>query len=235
MIQLPKFLLFILFVCPFYSFLYAQGEPQIEEQTRSMSKGSYNALVVDLPQSSYKKVQKMWKKYAKNYRGKLKYDRKTNEYFLDNAEIKDMSDNTIDIIAKITEKGENGSEMTVWFNLGVTYLSSEEHPQRYPIAEAMLSNFSLQVSADWLKELLKIEEAKLEDMNEELTILEKEKVNEEENIKKQEEIIVKAEEDIKDSEKNIEKNLEDQDKQEVVIKDQEKVIEVIKKKLEKLK
>lgn len=218
----------------FQGTLYAQGEPQIEEATKSMSKGSFNALVVDLPQSSYKKAQKMWKKYSKNLRGKLKYDRKADEYFLDNAEIKDISENSIDITAQIYQKGENGSEMTVWFNLGVTYLSSEEHPERFAVAHAILSDFSLLVSADWLKERLKEEEKTLDGMNSELNDLENIKLDEEKNIQKQEEIIAKAEESIKNSENTIEKNVDDQAKQGTVISDQEKVIEGIKKKLKKL-
>jgi len=231
---MKKLLLILFSLSILQATLYAQGEPQIEEATKSMSKGAFNALVVDLPQSSYKKAQKMWKKYAKNFRGRLKYDRKTNEYFLDNAEIKDMSDNSIDITAQIYQKGENGSEMTVWFNLGVTYLSSEEHPERFAKAHAILSDFSLLVSADWLKELLKEEEKTLDGMNSELNDLENQKLDEEKNIKKQEEIIAKAEESIKNSEDNIEKNIEEQAKQETVISDQEKVIEGIKKKLKKL-
>ena len=63
----------------------------------------------------------------KNFKGKLKYNRKIDEYFSDNAEIKDMSENAVDIISKVYDNGAEGTTVAIWFNLGVTYLSSEKY------------------------------------------------------------------------------------------------------------
>lgn len=98
--------IFILFTIT-YTTTFAQTgfEFKILEENRSMSKGNANALIVNLPNTSYKQVNKLWNKYLKNFKGKMKYNRKIDEYFSDNAEIKDMSENAVDIISKIYDNG----------------------------------------------------------------------------------------------------------------------------------
>jgi len=224
--------IFILFTMA-YTTTFAQTdfEFKVLEENRSMTKGSANALIVNLPNTSYKQVNKLWSKYLKNFKGKTKYNRKIDEYFSDNAEIKDMSENAVDIISKVYDNGEEGTTVAVWFNLGVTYLSAEKHPERYPFGEKLLKDFSLLVSADMIAAQLKEEEKRLVSMNDTLKSLEKEKTQSEANITKQKEIIIKAEASIVQSEKDIEGNLEDQGKQKLSIKEQEKIIETIKRKL----
>lgn len=224
--------IFILFTIA-YSTAFAQTdfEFKVLEENRSMSKGSANALIINLPNTSYKQVNKLWNKHIKNFKGKLKYNRKIDEYFSDNAEIKDMSENAVDIISKVYDNGAEGTTVAIWFNLGVTYLSSEKYPERYPSGEKILKDFSLLVSADMIAAQLKEEEKTLENMNDTLKSLEKENVQSEANISKQKDIITKAEASIVKSEKDIEGNLETQDTQKLNIKEQEKVIETIKRKL----
>ncbi len=216
-----------------YSTAFSQTnfEFKVLEENRSMSKGNANALIVNLPNTSYKQVNKLWNKYIKNFKGKLKYNRKIDEYFSDNAEVKDMSENAVDIISKVYDNGAEGTTVAIWFNLGVTYLSAEKYPERYPSGEKILKDFSLLVSADMIAAQLKEEEKRLENMNDTLKSLEKAKVQSEANITKQKEIITKAEASIVKSEKDIEGNLDNQGKQKLNIKEQEKVIETIKRKL----
>jgi hypothetical protein len=216
-----------------YSTAFSQTnfEFKVLEENRSMSKGNANALIVNLPNTSYKQVNKLWNKYIKNFKGKLKYNRKIAEYFSDNAEIKDMSENAVDIISKVYDNGAEGTTVAIWFNLGVTYLSAEKYPERYPSGEKILKDFSLLVSADMIAAQLKEEEKRLESMNDTLKSLEKDKAQSEANINKQKDIITKAEASIVQSQKDIEGNLETQGQQKLNIKDQEKVIETIKRKL----
>jgi hypothetical protein len=224
--------IFILFTMA-YNTAFAQTdfEFKVLEENRSMSKGNANALIINLPNTSYKQVNKLWNKYIKNFKGKLKYNRKIDEYFSDNAEVKDMSENAVDIISKVYDNGAEGTTVAIWFNLGVTYLSAEKYPERYPSGEKILKDFSLLVSADMIAAQLKEEEKRLENMNDTLKSLEKAKVQSEANITKQKEIITKAEASIVKSEKDIEGNLDNQGKQKLNIKEQEKVIETIKRKL----
>lgn len=225
-------LIFVLFALS-YTTAFAQSsfEFKVMEETRAMTKGSANALIVNLPNTSYKKVNKMWSRYLKNFRGKTKYNRKANEYFSDNAEITAMSENAVDIISKVYDNGEEGTTVAVWFNLGVTYLSASKYPERYAAGEKILKDFSLLVSADMIAAQLKEEEKELEEMKDNLQDLEKKKAAEDANITKQKQNIIKAEASIVQSEKTIEKNVADQGAQKVDIKEQEKIIETIKRKL----
>jgi hypothetical protein len=224
--------IFILFtIASTTTFAQTDFEFKVLEENRSMTKGNANALIVNLPNTSYKQVNKLWSKYLKNFKGKTKYNRKIDEYFSDNAEIKDMSENAVDIISKVYDNGAEGTTVAVWFNLGVTYLSSEKYPERYPSGEKILKDFSFLVSADMIAAQLKEEEKILVNMNDTLKSLEKAKIQSETNISKQKEIITKAEASIVQSEKDIDNNLDSQDKQKLSIKDQEKAIEIIKRKL----
>lgn len=221
----------------FGTWLLAQGQIdfKITEENKAMSKGSYNALVIQLPNTSSKQVNKLWNKYLKNFKGKTKYDRKGSEYFSDNAYIKGMSDNTVDITAKIYDKGEQGTELAVWFNLGVTYLSSQQHAERYPIGAKVLQDFGLLVSSDLIEAQLKEEEKILESMNDTLKTLVKEEKAATDEIAKQENIIKKAEEHIEGAKQSIEESQNAQNEQTEHIKAQEKRIEAIRRKLKELK
>lgn len=209
----------------------AQIKVEIKEETKAMSKGSFNALTMDLPGTKAKDVEKTWKKYTKKTRGKTKYDRKMNEYITDDATLKEMSDNTVDIIAKIEERGE-GTAMTVWFNLGASYLSSKDYSERYPAGEKFLKKFADEVSAELIEEELKAQEKLLKEKENELKKLEKEKANYEQTIKDAQATIKKMEENIANAENDIKQNTEDQKAKETEINDQKKVVEEVKARLE---
>ncbi|MCP4443525.1 MAG: hypothetical protein GY810_31875 [Aureispira sp.] len=210
-------------------------EFKISEETRSMSKGSFNALVIDLPGTSSKKVMKSWTKFMGNYRGKTKYSKKVGEAFTDNAEIKDMSENTVDVYAKLEELGgDQGTRLSVWFNLGVTYLTSNEHSERYPAGEEVLKAFAATVSADLIAARLKEKEKELKEVMADLKKLEKTKTGYDRDVKNYEETIKKAEEGIAETDKKIDENLKEQDTMKDDITEREKEIEEIEKRLKKV-
>lgn len=214
---------------------WGQLKVEIKEETKAMSKGSYNALVMDLPGTNDKDVGKALKKYMKNFKGKTKYDRKSNQYFADNATISEMSDNTIDIIAKLEPKGENGTSLSVWFNLGASYLSSKDYADRYPAGEVFMKNFANLVSADMIKAELKDQEKILKDKEKELKKLEDDKKGFEKSIENDKNSIQKLEANILSSEGDIKKNAGDQSDKDKEIKEQMKLIEDIKSRLNSLK
>ncbi|MFK8103611.1 MAG: hypothetical protein AB8G15_13850 [Saprospiraceae bacterium] len=139
---------------------------QIDEGSRSMSQGIQNALIIEIPDVEEKTVIKLWKKYIKEYDGKkIKRNRKADEYFTDNAEIPALGGtNSVDVYARIAESGDDVS-VTAWFDLGGSFLSSNEHPQEYVEAEKMMMRFALNVAQkltqdeldDQLKALKKLE------------------------------------------------------------------------------
>lgn len=206
---------------------------EVVEETRSMSKGSYNALVLKLTGTTEKEVLKEWSRFVKDYGGKTKYDKKGGEYFTDNATVKEMSDNTIDIYMKVTPSGED-LILSAWFNLGVTYLSSNEHPDRYPAAEEMMKTFSLNVSAAMIEADLKLKEQELKDLEKEQKDLEKDKANREKDIASYEETIRKMETNIDTAKTDIEENEKQQGEQKKKIDEKRIEIEEIKRLLNKV-
>lgn len=233
-----KNLLLIVAFIVFQTSLFAQELPDFEfkvtEETQSMSKGAANALVVNWEKASEKTVAKNWKSYAKKFKGKLSYDRSQGEYFLDNAELKDMSENNVDVRAKIIQKGE-GVQMIVWFNLGVTYLSSQEHAERYPAAEAFLRKFDLMIYAELMKEQLKVEEKKKKLMSKELKKIEKAQEKEKKKIDKQQKVIEKAQKAIDESEKLVKEKEVEKEKQASEIEFQNQLIDKINAKIKEAK
>ena len=74
-------LLFFLFSIFTITFSVAQ----ITESEQSMSQGVKNAFVLEIPNTTSKIVEKTWKKFSKDFKGKPKKDRSSGEFFIDNA------------------------------------------------------------------------------------------------------------------------------------------------------
>jgi len=196
----------------------------VGQEMRTMSAGNENALTVVLPKTNKKVVEKAWEKYIKkNFKAKAKRDKKSGEMFADNATIKGVSDNTVDVYAKVTEMGGD-TELSVWYNLGGAYLSSANHPQRYPAAEKMVLDFSASVSKALVEEELKMEKGKVKGLQKELKGFEKDQ-------KKAEDEIAKAEKKIKEMREKIEKAKENQEMKKKEIGAQEAVIKSVEKRL----
>jgi len=213
----------------------AQVEATMKEEMRAMSEGNFNCVVMSFPATSADKVGDIWEKFIKDYKGKTKYDRRVKEYFTDNATIKGMSDNTVDVYAKVEERGEAGSEIAVWYNLGVSYLAKKDFPAQFDVAQQMLDKFTKKLSADLLEELLKEEEKTLKGMQGDLKDLVKDEEKRKKDIEDYKETIQKMEENIKSAEEDIKVKLEEQGGKKKEIDDQTKKIDELKQKINTMK
>ena len=213
----------------------AQVEATMKEEMRAMSEGNFNCIVMAFPATSADKVGDVWDKFIKDYKGKTKYDRKMKEYFTDNATIKGMSDNTVDVYAKVEDRGEAGSEIAIWYNLGVTYLSKKDFPTQFAVAEEMLNKFTKRLNAALLEELLKAEEKALKGMEGDLKDLVKEEEKRKKDIEDYKETIKKMEESIKKAEEDVKAKLEEQGGKKKEIDDQTKKITELKQKISTMK
>lgn len=211
------------------TFAITFSQAQIEEGVRSMSQGSNNSLSLDIPDVNIKLAKKVWGKYLKaNAKGgKTKSEKKTGVSFTDNAEVVAIGGaNTIDIYARFTEVGAN-TNVTVWYDLGGAYLSSDMHGDKYTEGEKFLMRFALAVVIETTKLELKAEEKKAKALAKDLANLKKKK----EGYHKDIEV---AENKIREAEANIESNIKEQEATNTAIIDQDGVIEEVKKRLEEL-
>ncbi len=195
---------------------------QVTEGQNYMSIGTFNSLTIVLPEGSEKDAAKEWVKFFKEY-GKTKKNRKTDEYFTDNAEILGMSSNSVDVYAKF-----DGNTMTAWFDLGGAYLSSNRHPEGYALGEQILMDFGLHLKIVMVEEEVKAEEKTLKDLEADHERLVKDKATLEKNIEDWKAKIAQAEMDI-------EQNISDQKAKTNEIGQQMTIIEQIKARLAELK
>jgi len=214
---MKNFLTFLLLIAFGCSTAFAQF---ISEEMKEMKlgKGTENALSIELPKANEKDVQKAWEKFAnKTMKGKSKSDRKSGEIFTEGARIADMSYNAFNTYAT-TETAGAGTILTLWVDLGDSYLNSEDDPDEYKAMEKQLYAFALVVARNQLKDQLKAEEKGLKKMEGELKRLVKDKSGYENDIKKAKELIAQREADI-------EQNTEDQENKELDIEAQKRVIQ----------
>jgi hypothetical protein len=162
----------------------------------------------------------------KPYKGKTKKNRKTKEIFTDNATIPQLSSNSIDVYAKMNEV--NGEVLlSVWFDLGGGFLSTETHPDKASAAQILVLQYALEVSKKTTGDELKNEEKNLKKLEKDLAKLEKENSTFHKNIEMYKKKIQEAEANIKNNEaEQVNKNGE--------IENQKGKVETVKKKLEEL-
>jgi hypothetical protein len=201
---------------------------QISEQAKSMSQGLQNALILELPQTNDDFVDKLWKKFTKDFKGgKSKKNKKEDEVFTDDITIPNIgNDNPVDLYTRISEIGDD-VELTIWIDLGGAYLSSSQHPQDYLEAEKLLMRFGLEVTKEKIKIEIEKEEKELADLEKTLKKLERANDNYHREIEQ-------AKEKIKKAEKDIEENNADQENTNKLIEEQKEIVRKVMKKLEDL-
>lgn len=204
--------------------LYAQTS--VERKT--MSEGIYEAIVIQIPGLEKKDVGDLWVDFLKDYYGvRSKYNRKTKEYFSDDADIAAIGlGNTVDIYATVEERG-NDSELSVWFDLGGAYMSAREHSDRHLEAEKMLLRFGLEAAKEQVRMEIKDQEKALGGLETDLKKLENDKERLEREIEKAQEAIARAEQGLKE-------NAQEQENKNAEIRAQEELIEATKRKLKDL-
>lgn len=206
---------------------------QVREANMSMSRGNNNALVLQLPNSDAKTVTKSWDDYIKKYKGKTKFDKKSNEYFTDDATIKEMSANTVDIYASFRQVG-TATEMVIWFDLGGAFLNSQMHREGYPSGEKIVYEFALTVSKGMVEDELKEEQKKLGKLQDDMKSLEKDKAGFEKDIESAKKAIAQAEKEIEEAKLKINQNAQAQSNKKGEIEAQGNVVKTVEKKLKDL-
>jgi hypothetical protein len=196
----------------------------VREGERPMSQGSKNSLTIDIPKTSAKFAEKLWKDYVKQYKGDTKKDRKTDEWFTDNATIGNIGGaNTVDLYAKFSESND-ATTLGVWIDLGGAYVDSKEYADKYAAAEKIMTDFALTVQREQTKIQLKDQNDMLIKLERQQRNLEKDKQGLHDDIENWKKRIIKAEADI-------ETNIKNQEDTKLKIEAQKKLVEEVQKKL----
>jgi DNA repair exonuclease SbcCD ATPase subunit len=199
----------------------------VREGERVMSQGSKNALTIDIPKTPLKEVEKLWKDYAKQFKGDTKKDKKTDEWLTDNAMIAAIGGaNTIDMYTKFSESGDI-TTVGLWIDLGGAYVDSKAFADKYAEGEKILQNFALLVAREQTKKQLGDQQDDLKKIEKEQQKLESKNAGLLKDIENYKKKIAQAEADIQT-------NLKQQEEQKAKIETQKKLVEEISKKLNTL-
>jgi hypothetical protein len=199
---------------------------QVGESRKSMSMGTHNAFYLDFKEIDTKTIEKYWEDYAKKEIAKPDNVKRTDEFWIDDAEIKDMSQNTVDVYSLAEEQGD-GVRFYVWFDLGGAFLSTSQHADRAQSARRLLNGFNVKVKENLLEEAIKEQEKLVKGLEKDYDGLVKDQEKEEKDIED-------YEKKIEDARKNIEQLIRNQQAKKDEIKQQQQALEELQKKLKKL-
>ncbi|MCB0430314.1 MAG: hypothetical protein KDD54_09395 [Flavobacteriales bacterium] len=200
---------------------YAQ-KIKVSEGSAKYADGNHNSFLVTIYEASQDDVEKEWKSIMKGYKAKVAAK---DEIFADNALIKSISENTLDVYAKATKQKDNSILFTVAVDMGGAYMSSSAHPTEYKIMEKIVNDFAVKTTKDAIADIVKKEEktySVLEKEQEELVSKNERSHKDIENYKSE---IEKLKKSIEQAEKDIEQNVKDQEKKKEEVAKQKKVVE----------
>lgn len=195
---------------------------EVMQKEAVMSLGNNNAFVVSLEGADKKLTEKAWEDYLKKF-GKVKRNKKADEYFCEECNISLLSSNTLQVTMKIEERKEM-TMLSAWYDDGSSFVSSESNPEMAGDIEKFMADFGLEVEKKVVQNELEEEEKSLKNVQKDLEKLEKEN-------KKLHDEIAKLKQKIIDAENDIEKNLSEQDQKKYEINEQSKVVETVTEKL----
>lgn len=223
---MKNYLLFSFIFLFSFSAFAQKNRPQ--EVRKGMSMGVKEAFTVDVENLDGKEVEKLLTDYLKEYKGRKnpKRDRKTDEIFTDDATIPSLSANTIDIYARVEEKGKTAT-VVFWFDLGGAFLSEDAHPDKIEALSQWLYEFGRQTRARTIELEMEAEEDRLQELNKEFDKLVKEQKKLEDTIEKAKKMIAQAEEGLK-------ANAKDQNNSQAQIIEQKKMLEKVKDQLKRV-
>ena len=177
---------------------------QVSEEEKAMSQGIHNAVVVNIPTTTTKIAEKVWKNYAKQFKGKTKKNRKAEEWKTSSGKIAGIGGTEPLTIYTQVQSSNEDVELSLWIPMTTDgYLSSTDHPDAYKEAEKILNEYALEVRIETVKQELNGEEKTLSKLEKDLKKLKKDNEGYHKDIKN-------AEKEIENSEKGLVQNAEDQ-------------------------
>ena len=148
--------------------------------------------------------------------------------FGDDCKSKEMGDNTFDVYSVVEEATDEGVRLVVAFDLGGAYLSTADHPTKYPVAEEIVKSFAVAQAKEVVKEEIEVSAKILKGFEKDLSGLEKDKAGLEKDIED-------YKKKIEEAKAAIEKNLTDQANKKTEIEGVKMAITDLEKKVNSIK
>ncbi len=185
--------------------------------------GQVNPVTIaEIPNGELKSVEKKWKSYLKKHGGKLSSD--DGELFLDNGQVKAISNDTLDIFSRVA-----GSGATVFISIAVNkdgvFVNNSDGNS--PSIDKFLYDFVFDIRKQMAEDELKSAEKLLKTRDKAYDSLLKSNKKLEKSIKKMREQISDNEREIKKNDEAIEKKKREISKQEALVKELERRLKSI--------
>lgn len=178
---------------------HAQQEIVINEILQYMSQGEKTGLEVAILDAEPSDVESTWIKFMKRYKAKVTSSKKSVEVFADNANIPQISANTVDVYA-IATKAPYGTKLSVFVDLGGAFVSSRDHEAAFAAFERLLRDYAHEEAVRVVEEELKAQESVMKTLQKELESLLKDKDGYIKEIEKAKALIAQRESDIVNNE-----------------------------------
>ncbi len=206
----------------------AQQKIKVNESSERIGGGSNNALVTTIYQATPDEIEKELKSLMRDYNAKV--SSQDGGWFGDNAVIKAMGNNTVDMYAKWEKVKDGETKVIIAFDLGGAFMSSSKHGDQFRIAKDIVENFANKTTKEAMAGLVKAEEKKFDKLNDQQKDLEKDKKNLEDDIVNYKQKIDDYNAKIKKAEDDIKANGKSQEDKKKEIEAQQKVLEAAKDK-----
>ena len=192
----------------------SQKKIEVKESSENIGEGHHNSLVVNIYEASDKDVEKAWKKLMKDYKAKVSMKK---VLIADDAEIKSISSNTLDIYAKAEKDKDDEVKLIVAVDMGGAFLESSMHSSEFSTFKKILYDFAVETTKEAIRGQLKDAEKEQEKLEKEQEQLAKDNENLHKDIENYKNKIAQAEMDI-------ETNLKDQETKKKEIELQKKLV-----------
>lgn len=196
-----------------------QAQRNVRETERMMSFGSRPGFRLEFPGATTGIVEDQWKEWSKKHYG-AKLKKKKNEWSASEVKSNMMGSDPFSLYASV-EKTADGAALTVWYDMGSSFLSSRDNPSLARETSSALQQFYYDVRRATYDMQVKNEEKKLKDLEDNNKAMEKKTKELQKSIEDYKARIKKAEEEILQLAKNQEVGL-------INIENQKKVIEDVK-------
>jgi peptidoglycan hydrolase CwlO-like protein len=205
---------------------FAQN-PQASEIESPMSLGNRPGFVIQVDNVSLKSAENLWYEFVKDEFGSRPRSVKGfDELKAEEAKLKSLSKEQFNLHSSMKASGDNVM-LTVWFDMGTTFLNGKDTPNLAETAKAKLVDFYYFVQKDNAKNALKDQEDKLKDAEKALSKL----VDDGESINKD---IRNYEDKVQEANREKEKNQREQSIAKTAVEEQRLKLEEAKKALEKI-
>ncbi len=191
---------------------------KVSNQYHKFNNTQGNAYVVPVMYFTTSEILKETKRFVSDYKGKVKIS--SDELFMDDGNIPELSGNVIDIYANTRTKGADTTELIIGFYTGTEFVSEKVNASQDKTAKQIVFALGDRLNRLAIEEKLIEANKELKQLNRNLENLKREKT-------RNEKIIASAKERILKAEAAIEQNAAGQDSKQAEIELQQNVIQDI--------